>query len=116
VLAENDAPSFILVNAIFLLGTFTFAIVLGVVSDDIGNELKAIRSGNYPVLIKDHGNPSPLPPYSSSILCPLTQILFFQPARCGWNDVTTASSSAPWRRLLATIIPLCLGVRFMLRN
>jgi hypothetical protein len=56
VLAENDAPSFVLVNAIFLLGTFTFAIVLGVVSDDIGNELKAIRSGNYPVLIKDHGD------------------------------------------------------------
>ena len=56
MLAENDAPSFILVNAIFLLGTFTFAIVLGVVSDDIGNELKAIRSGNYPVLIKDHGD------------------------------------------------------------
>ena len=40
VLAENDTPSFILVNAIFLLGTFTFAVVLGVVSDDIGNELK----------------------------------------------------------------------------
>ena len=40
VLAENDAPSFILVNGIFLLGTFTFAVVLGVVSDDIGNELK----------------------------------------------------------------------------
>ena len=41
VLAENDTPSFILVNAIFLLGTFTFAVVLGVVSDDIGSELKA---------------------------------------------------------------------------
>ena len=42
MLAENDTPSFILVNAIFLLGTFTFAVVLGVVSDDIGNELKVI--------------------------------------------------------------------------
>ena len=41
VLAENDAPSFILVNAIFLLGTFFFAVVLGVVSDDISSELKA---------------------------------------------------------------------------
>lgn len=40
VLAENDLPSFVLVNAIFLLGTFFFAVVLGVVSDDIGNELK----------------------------------------------------------------------------
>lgn len=40
VLAEDTTPSFVLVNAIFLLGTFTFAVVLGVVSDDIGNELK----------------------------------------------------------------------------
>ena len=40
MLAENDLPSFLLVNAIFLLGTFFFAVVLGVVSDDIGNELK----------------------------------------------------------------------------
>ena len=44
MLAENDTPSFVLVNAIFLLGTFTFAVVLGVVSDDIGNELKVCAS------------------------------------------------------------------------
>lgn len=45
VLAEDNVPSFILVNAIFLLGTFTFAVVLGVVSDDIGNELKVRFTG-----------------------------------------------------------------------
>ena len=45
VLAEDNAPSFILVNAIFLLGTFFFAVVLGVVSDDIGNELKVKLEG-----------------------------------------------------------------------
>lgn len=44
VLAENNVPSFVLVNAIFLLGTFTFAVVLGVVSDDIGSELKVCSS------------------------------------------------------------------------
>ena len=30
----------ILLNAMFLLGTFTFAVVLGVVSDDISSEVK----------------------------------------------------------------------------
>ena len=41
VLSENTVASFILVNIIFLLGTFTFAVVLGVVSDDLANEVKA---------------------------------------------------------------------------
>ena len=53
VLAENDTPSFVLVNAIFLLGTFTFAVVLGVVSDDIGNELKVHAFSN---AIEQKGN------------------------------------------------------------
>ena len=30
----------ILLNGMFLLGTFTFAVVLGVVSDDISSEVK----------------------------------------------------------------------------
>ena len=37
---ETNALSFILVNIIFLVGTFTFAVVLGVVSDDITTEVK----------------------------------------------------------------------------
>ena len=32
----------ILLNAMFLLGTFTFAVVLGVVSDDISSEVKVL--------------------------------------------------------------------------
>lgn len=31
-----------LVNLIFLIGTFTFAVVLGVVSDDITTEVKVL--------------------------------------------------------------------------
>ncbi|KAK9814063.1 hypothetical protein WJX72_000188 [[Myrmecia] bisecta] len=54
VLAESTLGSALLINAIFLLGTFFFAVVLGVVSDDIASEVKAIRSGNYPVITDDH--------------------------------------------------------------
>ncbi|KAK9797001.1 hypothetical protein WJX73_002827 [Symbiochloris irregularis] len=54
VLEETNVLAFILVNIIFLVGTFTFAVVLGVVSDDITTEVKAIRSGNYPVLTEGH--------------------------------------------------------------
>lgn len=43
VLEETNALSFILVNIIFLVGTFTFAVVLGVVSDDITTEVKVSR-------------------------------------------------------------------------
>ena len=57
MLAENDTPSFVLVNAIFLLGTFTFAVVLGVVSDDIGNELKVSFALQTP--LQKHENKAP---------------------------------------------------------
>ena len=40
VLEETNLLSFMLVNIIFLIGTFTFAVVLGVVSDDITTEVK----------------------------------------------------------------------------
>ena len=45
MLNETNALSFILVNLIFLIGTFTFAVVLGVVSDDITTEVK-VMSGS----------------------------------------------------------------------
>lgn len=54
LLSENNALAGVLLNAIFLLGTFSFAVILGVVSDDISSEVKAIRSGNYPVLASGH--------------------------------------------------------------
>lgn len=54
LLNESNLIAGILLNTMFLLGTFTFAVVLGVVSDDISSEVKSIRSGNYPVMDKDH--------------------------------------------------------------
>ncbi|KAL3158654.1 hypothetical protein ABBQ32_011397 [Trebouxia sp. C0010 RCD-2024] len=54
LLQESNLVAGLLLNGMFLLGTFTFAVVLGVVSDDISSEVKAIRSGNYPVMDKDH--------------------------------------------------------------
>lgn len=41
LLQESNLIAGLLLNAMFLLGTFTFAVVLGVVSDDISSEVKA---------------------------------------------------------------------------
>ena len=40
LLQESNLIAGFLLNAMFLLGTFTFAVVLGVVSDDISSEVK----------------------------------------------------------------------------
>lgn len=40
IAGEQNPLSWLLLNSIFLLGTFTFAVVLGVVSDDITQEVK----------------------------------------------------------------------------
>ena len=40
LLQESNLIAGLLLNAMFLLGTFTFAVVLGVVSDDISSEVK----------------------------------------------------------------------------
>lgn len=46
LLTESNMFAGILLNAMFLLGTFTFAVVLGVVSDDISSEVKVcLRTG-----------------------------------------------------------------------
>ena len=42
LLTESNMIAGILLNAMFLLGTFTFAVVLGVVSDDISSEVKVL--------------------------------------------------------------------------
>ena len=79
IAGEQNPLSWLLLNSIFLLGTFTFAVVLGVVSDDITQEVKrcaactactlsaansgystqpacvcSIREGNYAVLTEGH--------------------------------------------------------------
>ena len=40
LLQESNLIAGVLLNGMFLLGTFTFAVVLGVVSDDISSEVK----------------------------------------------------------------------------
>ena len=45
LLSENNALAGVLLNAIFLLGTFSFAVILGVVSDDISSEVKVGTPG-----------------------------------------------------------------------
>ena len=40
LLQESNLIAGLLLNAMFLLGTFTFAVILGVVSDDISSEVK----------------------------------------------------------------------------
>ena len=40
VAGESNPLSWLLLNSTFLLGTFTFAVILGVVSDDITQEVK----------------------------------------------------------------------------
>ncbi len=42
LLNESNLVAGILLNTMFLLGTFTFAVVLGVVSDDISSEVKVL--------------------------------------------------------------------------
>jgi len=43
LLQESNLIAGILLNGMFLMGTFTFAVVLGIVSDDISSEVKVIR-------------------------------------------------------------------------
>ena len=43
LLQESNLVAGVLLNGMFLLGTFTFAVVLGVVSDDISSEVKVLH-------------------------------------------------------------------------
>ncbi|GIL87972.1 hypothetical protein Vretifemale_16019 [Volvox reticuliferus] len=51
---ENNAVSFLVVNAAFFTGLFTFAIFLGIVSDEVKNTFRLIKTGDYPVRVRDH--------------------------------------------------------------
>mmetsp|Transcript_28169 Transcript_28169/g.61818 ORF Transcript_28169/g.61818 Transcript_28169/m.61818 type:complete len:801 (+) Transcript_28169:46-2448(+) len=49
VLNEKSLPAALLVNFVFYLGLFTFAIFLGVVTDEVKTTLKSVKNGKYPV-------------------------------------------------------------------
>ncbi|EFJ41792.1 hypothetical protein VOLCADRAFT_98169 [Volvox carteri f. nagariensis] len=51
---ENNAVSFLVVNAAFFTGLFTFAIFLGIVSDEVKTTFRSIKTGDYPVRVRDH--------------------------------------------------------------
>ncbi|KAA6419289.1 MAG: hypothetical protein FRX49_10813 [Trebouxia sp. A1-2] len=54
VIGEVNAWTSNVMNFIWLIGTFTFAVVLAVVTEDIVATVLAIRKGNYPVVATNH--------------------------------------------------------------
>ncbi|KAI8476483.1 MAG: hypothetical protein J3K34DRAFT_259587 [Monoraphidium minutum] len=51
---EPTFESYIVANVVFLVGVFTFAVMLGVVSDEIKQGFRSARNGNYPVRTSNH--------------------------------------------------------------
>jgi len=47
VTEESTLPAALLMNLIFLCGLFTFAVVLGFVSEEIKSQLRSVKAGNY---------------------------------------------------------------------
>lgn len=54
VTEETTLPAALLMNLIFLCGLFTFAVVLGFVSEEIKSQLRSVKSGNYAVVAQGH--------------------------------------------------------------
>ncbi|KAL3151949.1 hypothetical protein ABBQ32_001075 [Trebouxia sp. C0010 RCD-2024] len=54
VTEETTLPAALLMNLIFLCGLFTFAVVLGFVSEEIKSQLRSVKAGNYAVIAQDH--------------------------------------------------------------
>ncbi|GMH41923.1 hypothetical protein BSKO_09842 [Bryopsis sp. KO-2023] len=51
---EKNIPSTIVANLIFMSGLLTFAVILGIVCDDISSMVQDVRLGNYQVLEEGH--------------------------------------------------------------
>ena len=47
VTEETTLAAALLMNLIFLCGLFTFAVVLGFVSEEIKSQLRSVKAGNY---------------------------------------------------------------------
>ncbi|GAB4818940.1 hypothetical protein N2152v2_005986 [Parachlorella kessleri] len=54
VTEEKSLAAGVLMNAFFLAGVFSFAVLIGIVSEEIKLQLKGVRIGNYPVVTADH--------------------------------------------------------------
>ncbi|KIY93258.1 hypothetical protein MNEG_14704 [Monoraphidium neglectum] len=51
---EPTFESYVVANVVFLVGVFTFAVMLGIVSDEIKQGFRNARNGNYPVRTSGH--------------------------------------------------------------
>ncbi|CAK0785418.1 hypothetical protein CVIRNUC_008627 [Coccomyxa viridis] len=54
VIGEVNQLTTHVMNVLWLLGTFTFAIVIGIIGEDVTNTIMNVRSGNYSVMAANH--------------------------------------------------------------
>ncbi|KXZ51761.1 hypothetical protein GPECTOR_11g205 [Gonium pectorale] len=54
IVSEPDRMAFFVLNAMYIVGLFTFAVVIGVLSDDIQTSVAEARLGNSPVPERGH--------------------------------------------------------------
>lgn len=52
--AEENMGASVVANFIFVSGLLTFAVILGIICDDISSVVEEVRSGNYQVLEEGH--------------------------------------------------------------
>jgi len=54
VTEETSWLAGLIMNIVFLLGLFTFAVVLGIISEEIKTQVRDVKSGNYAILAQEH--------------------------------------------------------------
>lgn len=54
IIAEKNWRATVVTHTIFLAGTFTFAVLLGILTDDISSAVLRVRTGNYPLVEDRH--------------------------------------------------------------
>ncbi|GAB4822281.1 hypothetical protein N2152v2_009327 [Parachlorella kessleri] len=54
VTEEKSLAAFLLMNFFFLVGLFSFAVLIGIVSEEIKTQVKDVRGGNYSVITQGH--------------------------------------------------------------
>ena len=51
---ERSIVAGLILNTIFVVSIFTFAVVLGIVGEEVKKQLSSVRDGNYPILAAHH--------------------------------------------------------------
>ncbi|KAI8465303.1 MAG: hypothetical protein J3K34DRAFT_461471 [Monoraphidium minutum] len=51
---EQSRTALLVINAVYLMGLMSFAVVLGIITDDIGSAVAQVRTGNFPVVERNH--------------------------------------------------------------